>query len=118
MSENRNCPNCGAPYDVGLSKCPYCGTSYFDLSCLQIGDEPFYLKIKDPARGIVFTQKCYLKNVDVSIESHNTYVDSPLGYKPFAMCTSRDLTMDLSLEAVAENDKLMTVIKEDINENQ
>lgn len=113
MSEDRNCPNCGAPYDVGLSKCPYCGTSYFDLSCLQIGDKPFYLKIKDPARGIVFTQKCYLKNVDVSIESHDTYVDSPLGCKSFAMCTSRDLTTNLSLEAITENDKLMTVIKED-----
>lgn len=112
MSENRNCPNCGAPYDVGLSKCPYCGTSYFDLSYLQIGNEPFYLKIKDPARGIVFTQKCYLKNVDVSIETRNTYVDSPLGCK-VAMCTGRDLMMDLSLEAVAENDKLMTVIKEE-----
>lgn len=114
MSENRNCPNCGAPYDVELSKCPYCGTSYFDLSCLQIGDKPFYLKIKDPMRGIVFTQKCHLKNVDVSIESHNTYVDSPLGCKSFAMCTSRNLMMDLNLEAVAENNKLMTVIKEEV----
>lgn len=118
MSENRNCPNCGAPYDVGLSKCPYCGTSYFDLSCLQIGDEPFYLKIKDPARGIVFTQKCYLKNVNVSSEFHNTYADNPLGYRQFAVCTSRDLTIDLSLEAIAESNTLMTVVKEDINEDQ
>ncbi len=31
MSENRNCPNCGAPYDLNLNKCAYCGTSYFDL---------------------------------------------------------------------------------------
>lgn len=114
MSENRNCPNCGAPYDVGLSKCPYCETSYFDLCSLQIGGEPFYLKIKDPARGIVFTQKCYLKNVDVSIESHNAYVDNPLGYRQVAVCTSRDLTIDLSLEAIAENDKLMTVIEEEV----
>ena len=22
---NKNCPNCGAPYDIGLNKCPYCG---------------------------------------------------------------------------------------------
>lgn len=114
MSENRNCPNCGAPYDVKLSKCPYCETSYFDLSCLQIGDKPFYLKIKDPVRGIVFTQKCYLENVDVSIESHNEYLDSPLGCKSFAMCTDRDLTTNLSLRAITENDKLMAVIKEDI----
>lgn len=112
MSENRNCPNCGAPYDVKLSKCPYCGTSYFDLSCLQIGDKPFYLKIKDPVRGIVFTQKCYLENVDVSIESHNAHFNSPLG--SFAMCTGRDLTTNLSLKAIADNDNLIKVIKEDV----
>ena len=111
--KGRNCPNCGAPLDAEKNKCEYCGTSYFDLSCLQIGDKPFYLKIKDPARGIIFTQKCYLKNVNVSIESHDTYVDSPLGCKAFAVCTSRDLTTNLSLEAITENDKLMTVIKED-----
>lgn len=23
-----NCPNCGAPADVSLSACPYCGTPY------------------------------------------------------------------------------------------
>ena len=24
----RNCPNCGAPYDAVSSTCPYCGTAY------------------------------------------------------------------------------------------
>lgn len=44
---DRNCPNCGAPYDADLSKCPYCGTSYFDMSCIDIGEQrPFYLKLR------------------------------------------------------------------------
>ena len=44
---DRNCPNCGAPYDVDLSKCPYCSTSYFDMSCIDIGEQrPFYLKLR------------------------------------------------------------------------
>lgn len=39
---NKNCPNCGAPYDIQLNKCPYCGTSYFDLSALDLTNrEPF-----------------------------------------------------------------------------
>lgn len=42
-----NCPNCGAPYDVELSKCPYCGTNYFDLSFINFdATEPFYIKVK------------------------------------------------------------------------
>lgn len=45
--ETRNCPNCAAPYDVALNKCPYCGTSYFDMSCIDINNEkPFYLKLR------------------------------------------------------------------------
>ena len=44
---DRNCINCGAPFDVELNKCPYCGTSYFDMSCLDLDSgKPFALKIK------------------------------------------------------------------------
>ena len=112
MAENRNCPNCGAPYDVQLNKCPYCETSYFDLSCLQVGDKPFYLKIKDSARGITVTQKCYLRNASFSEESHNTYVDDPSGFRRLVFCTGRDLMIDLNLEAIAENNILATVTTE------
>ena len=42
-----NCPNCGAPYDAELNKCPYCGTNYFDLSFIDFDAiQPFYIKIK------------------------------------------------------------------------
>lgn len=40
-----NCPNCGAPYDSCLTKCPYCGTNYFDLSFINMDAvSPFYIK--------------------------------------------------------------------------
>lgn len=42
-----NCPNCSAPYDLELTKCPYCGTNYFDLSFIDFdATDPFYIKIK------------------------------------------------------------------------
>ena len=41
-----NCPNCGAPYDSCLTKCPYCGTNYFDLSFINMDAvSPFYIKL-------------------------------------------------------------------------
>ena len=41
-----NCPNCGAPYDSCLTKCPYCGTNYFDLSFINMDTvSPFYIKL-------------------------------------------------------------------------
>lgn len=30
MSDKTNCPNCGAPIDIGKSKCPYCDTPYHE----------------------------------------------------------------------------------------
>lgn len=42
--EGRNCPNCGAPISPEKNKCEYCGTSYFDLSCIPL-NEPFFLRI-------------------------------------------------------------------------
>jgi len=45
--EGRNCPNCGAALDSAVCKCLYCGTSYFDISAIDInGDAPFYLKMR------------------------------------------------------------------------
>ena len=42
-----NCPNCGAPINPDTNKCSYCGTSYFDLSAIDMSSsKPFYLKIK------------------------------------------------------------------------
>lgn len=55
MAKHRNCPNCGAPYEVELSRCPYCGTAYFDLSTIDIDDhEPFFMKMK--CNGMLITQ--------------------------------------------------------------
>ena len=67
----RNCPNCGAPYDTTLSTCPYCGTSYFDMSAIDICDrKPFYLKLRHG--NMVFTSLVIVKP-DVSIEiCHDT----------------------------------------------
>ena len=31
-----NCPNCGAPINPDNNKCSYCGTSYFDLSSIDV----------------------------------------------------------------------------------
>lgn len=48
----RNCPNCGAALDSAACKCSYCGTSYFDISAIDIDSrEPFYLKIRTRMGG-------------------------------------------------------------------
>ena len=54
--KNRNCPNCGAPLELGKYKCPYCDTLYLDLSMINFDEqEPFFLTIKKD--GALITQK-------------------------------------------------------------
>lgn len=100
----RNCPNCGAPYDISLNKCPYCNTSYYDLSALDLtAREPFYLKIKTEMNG----QQYYITqlvryNPDMTIEISNETVDcySNFGYPICTYTRSYTMTTSISFEAV------------------
>ena len=113
--KQRNCPNCAAPYDMELNKCPYCGTSYYDLSALDFTmHEPFYLKIKTTMNGM----PCYITQLvrptaDISMEFSSETVDA---YDVFGnnICTftrSNTLTTNISFEAVASttNKHLCTI---------
>lgn len=66
--KGKNCPNCGAVYEPEKNKCPYCGTSYYDMSALNF--EPFYLKIKTNMDGkpayITQLVKPYLDKTNIS----------------------------------------------------
>ena len=72
---NRNCINCGAPFNIELNKCPYCGTSYFDMSCLDLDSgKPFALKIKTKING----RDCFITQMvrplnNLSIEVSQDY---------------------------------------------
>ena len=47
-----NCVNCGHGKDPGEIKCPFCGTTYFDMTGIDITmDEPVVLMLKDPRSG-------------------------------------------------------------------
>jgi hypothetical protein len=54
---NKNCPNCGAPFQLESDKCPYCGTLYYDLSAIDFeSQKPIFLKFR--ANGMEVVQKC------------------------------------------------------------
>lgn len=101
---NKNCPNCAAPYDMDLNKCPYCGTSYYDLSALDLtAREPFYLKIKTEMNG----QPCYITQLvrpsfDISINFSSDTVDaySLLGERICSFTRSHTMTTNISFESV------------------
>lgn len=113
---NRNCPNCAAPYNVELNKCPYCGTSYYDLSALDFTTcEPFYLKIKTELNGVpcCITQLVRPKR-DMSIEISSETIDACdlWGDTICSFTKSQTMTTNISFEAVVSPDyKSLCVIE-------
>ncbi len=101
---NRNCPNCGAPYDIEFNKCSYCGTSYYDLSALDFtAGEPFYLKIKTEMNGM----PCYITQLvrpraDMSIDFGSETVEycDALGCVTSTCVKNRTMTTNISFDAV------------------
>lgn len=68
-----NCPNCGAPISPENNKCEYCGTSYFDLSSLDLDkNEPFYLKIK--INNIIITQLVQVDFNEITMENNTVSI--------------------------------------------
>ena len=110
-----NCPNCAAPVNPQENKCPYCGTSYFDMSAIDIDHgEPFYLKLK--LNGMVITQKVVARP-DIEITVSNDYADVISGNNKMVSRYSMgsNLSTNITFEAVADyknKNTLCTIIKE------
>ena len=52
--ENVNCPNCGAVIEADKNACPYCGTSYFDFTNIDLSKrKPVILKMKHGDQTVV-----------------------------------------------------------------
>lgn len=111
---NKNCPNCGAPYDNELTKCPYCGTSYVDMSFIDFDEgEPFYLKIK--MNGTIVTQ--FVKPVfgDMTVEYDPIYAYGPSVTPIIAYNRGPRAITNISFEAIPDrkNHNTLTMIKKE-----
>lgn len=107
----KRCPYCWAPIAPEENKCSYCGTSYFDLSSIDINDcKPFYLKIK--IGDNVITQLVRVSDVSLEVKSDyytfNGYSDKVLR----SIRTNNMLFTNLNFEAIPESNKLCTVTKD------
>ena len=109
MAKNRNCPNCGAPYEITEVRCPYCGTAYFDMSMVDMdAHEPFFLKVK--VNGMMIVQKVMPEATAFTQEEDMLTAHGGLGNnRLFQVPVSRSLATDLSFKAIAYDGVLATV---------
>lgn len=119
--KGKNCPNCGAVYEPEKNKCPYCGTSYYDMSALNFeSSEPFYLKIKTHINGkpAYITQLVKPCLDGMSMDFSTDYTTVYGGYRSRAplwqMCSNQTLNTNISFRAISmKNNNLCIVEVED-----
>lgn len=55
-----NCVNCGSAKDVNESVCPFCGTSYFDLTDIDLSYNRKPCVVRFKFNGSVFQMKAFV----------------------------------------------------------
>jgi len=115
MPQGKNCPNCGAPYDPALNKCPYCGTIYFDMSCINFADgEPIYMKIKTEWRGkpVTMTQLVRPRLHDIHVRRDRVET-TRLGLPVVRVNLMPTVTIDVEFEAIANDNNELIIVEEE-----
>ncbi len=116
-----NCPNCGAPYDVELNKCPYCGTNYFDLSFIDFDTvEPFYIKIKKTLKDKnreypgILTIRVLPEIMETQIEQEKCYATGFGNTKLASFTRTSNVFLNLGFKSVP--DKKGEIMKLEVKE--
>lgn len=104
-----NCPNCGAPYEAELNKCPYCGTNYFDLSFIDFdATEPFYIKIKRTFKDKnevypgILTIRVLPEIMETQIQQEECYATGFGGTKLVSFVTASSVFLNLGFRSVPD----------------
>ncbi len=112
---NRNCPNCGAPYDIDRVKCPYCGTLTLDLAGLNLQDHvPIFIRYKMNDNTYI-TQKAIPHLETMELKNNTADICDNKGYVINRVITSKTLSTMLRFDAVPIPDtgELFLVTTED-----
>ena len=98
-----NCVNCGAAIDPVEVKCPFCGTTYFDLTAIDFAsDAPTVLKLRIPtAKGnLIFSMLAKPKLGTIDHTETYTDVRGRYGENIGRISASRDVEVGLTFNAV------------------
>lgn len=108
-----NCPNCGAPIDANLHKCPYCGTNYYDLSYIDMDAGPFFIKVKthmyyqNKEIPVIITAKAQGTYNGIDINTNYDYLYTTAGN--VSLPIAKSATLNMKFDLIADDTKLFTM---------
>ena len=109
-----NCVNCGAAIETDATKCPFCGTSYFDLTAIDFTSrDPVALKLRLPCQGGTILLSMMARPHFETLEDRWDMVEvhSSIGHL-LEIPRSRTVSANISFDAVARGADLVVVKKE------
>ena len=110
-----NCVNCGAAIDVDADKCPFCGTSYFDLTAIDFtSSDPVALRLRIPfgQDKATISMLAIPELGSIQQEANTVSFYGGCGQEIARIISGYSVNVDLSFHAVNKNNTLFTVKKE------
>lgn len=109
-----NCVNCGAAIDTSVTKCPFCGTSYFDLTSIDFSSPSpayFHLKIPSSHGDLLMTMLARPKLEDMTIEEDGMKITGGRGEALWWYTSEKRVALGISIHPVPmpDNNTLFTV---------
>lgn len=109
-----NCINCGAAKDTNEIKCPFCGTTYLDLTAIDFSsDDPvacnFVLPHKKDRIILSMIARPYLEKISQTENKVNVY--SSGGNKLCELTSSIDMNIGISFKPIAKPNGVLYDLK-------
>lgn len=110
MKRSTNCPNCAAPLEIGEVKCPYCGTTYYDLSAIDFdNNEPIFLTIRK--NNMLITQKVKPQTFSFESSCDEVFATDSKGHRLTILKTNVTLDTNISFTAIPDKNNTLAVMR-------
>ena len=91
-----NCVNCGSAKDVDKAVCPFCGTSYFDMTDVDLsGNKLCVLRLKLPGTNAIFQMKAYPRIANITFRPNILDVTGLDDRRSRYLYSDEEITCDL-----------------------
>lgn len=105
-----NCINCGAAKDTSEIKCPFCGTTYLDMTSIDFASgDPVVCQFILPGCGdgrMIMSMLAVPQLNEISVEHEYTSFYGDVHHTPLAtVCTGTDMRLGVEFRPVVMHDK-------------